>query len=216
MSYEDANVVTYATAPTAADRDGVCAAQQLAGAGNLVIAGALASSGIAAFGEQQRVTIYSAGNLSALTFTVYGITAFGDSISEAVTGPNNTTVSTTANFKQVTRVAASGAVGTNVEVGDSNALETPWVELMPSRPLKGISVQLSTGASLTYEVQYANRKRVNSADAETAIIALADAALTAKTANAGLVASIPWPMIRLKITSFVSGTATLRVIECPA
>ncbi len=216
MSYEDANVVTYATAPTAADRDGVCAAQQLAGAGNLVIAGALASSGIAAFGEQQRVTIYSAGNLSALTFTVYGITAFGDSISEAVTGPNNTTVSTTANFKQVTRVAASGAVGTNVEVGNSNALETPWIELIVSRPLKGISVELSSGASLTYEVQYANRKRVNSADAETAIMALADATLTAKTANAGLVTSVPWPMARLKITSFVSGTATLRVIECSA
>lgn len=34
MSYEDVNVVTYATTPTAADRDGVCAAQQLVEAGN--------------------------------------------------------------------------------------------------------------------------------------------------------------------------------------
>lgn len=216
MSYEDVNIVTYVAAPTAADRDGVCTAQQLAGAGNLVIAGALASGGIATFGEQQRVTIYSAGNLSTLTFTVYGLTAFGDSISEAVTGPNNTTISTTANFKQVTRVAVSGAVGTNVEVGNSNALETPWVELISSWPLKGISVQLSSGASLTYEVQYGTRKRLSSSDAETGILAKADATLTAKTASDSTAITIPWPMARLKITSFVSGTATLRIVECPA
>ena len=213
MSNEDVCSISYTTAPTAADRDGVCVAQQLAEAGNLVIAGALAAGGIATFGEQQRVTLYSAGDLSGITFTVYGTTTFGDSISEAVTGPNNTTVSTTANFKRVTRVAASAVVGTNVEVGNSNALETPWVMLMQSRPLKGISVEL-TGATLTYEVQYAARERLT--DAETAVMMLADTSLTAKTANAGLVASIPWPMVRLKITGFAAGTATLRVIECPA
>lgn len=216
MGFESRDFVSYTAAPTAADRDGACAAQTTAGAGDLVIAGALASGGVATFGEQQRVTIYSAGNLSGLTFTVYGATAFGDSISEAITGPNATTVTTTANFKTVTRVAVDGAVGTNVEVGNGNALETPWVGLNWHRPLKGISVQLSTGASLTYEVQYANRKRADSADPETAMMVLADATLTAKTANAGLVASIPWPMIRVKITGFASGTATLRVVECPA
>lgn len=216
MSYENANVVTYVAAPTAADRDGVCAIQQLAGAGNLLIAGALASNGVATFGEQQRVTIYSAGNLSALTFTVYGLTSFNDSISEAIAGPNNGTVTTTANFKKVTQVAVSGAVGTNVEVGNSNALETPWVELMTNQPLKGISVQLSTGASLTYEVQYGTRRRLSSSDAETSVLAKADTTLTTKTSSDSLAATLPWSTIRLKITSFVSGTATLRVVECPA
>lgn len=182
---------------------------------DLVIDGALASGGIATFGEQQRVTIYSAGNLSALTFTVYGLTAFGDSISEEVTGPNNTTVSTTANFKQVTRVTSSDAVVADVEIGNSNALETPWIQLIPSWPLKGVSVQLSSGASLTYEVQYGTRKRLSCCDAETGILAKADATLTAKTASDSVAVTVPWPMARLKITSFVSGTATLRVVECP-
>jgi TPP-dependent indolepyruvate ferredoxin oxidoreductase alpha subunit len=54
---------------------------------------------------------------------------------------------------------------------------------------------------------------VNSAEAETAVLAKADSTLTAKTASDSLVLTIPWPLIRLKITNFVSGTATLRVAE---
>lgn len=207
------SIISYIAEPTALDADGICAAQQLAEAGNLVIAGALATSGVAVFGEQQRVTLYSAGNLSTLTFTVYGTTTFGNSISEAITGPNNSTVTTTANFKTVTRIASSGAVGTNVTAGNSNAMETPWIMLNTELPLKGVSVVLSSGASLTYEVQYGTRSMTSSAEAETAILAKADSTLTAKTASDSLALTIPWPLIRLKITSFVSGTATLRVVE---
>ncbi len=208
--------ISYVATPTALDADGVCQAQTTAGAGDLTINGALASGGVATFGEQQRVTLYSAANLSGLTFTVYGTTAVGDSISESIAGPNTVTVTTTANFKTVTRVAVDGVVGTNVTVGNSNALETAWVALDYNRSRKGISIELSSGASLTYEVQYGVRKRLSSSDPETSILALADGTLTAKTINAGLVASIPFPLIRLKITSFVSGTATLRVTESPA
>lgn len=63
------------------------------------------------------VTLYSSGNLSALTFTVYGEDTTGAITSEAITGPNNSTVTTVKRFRGVTQVAVSGAVGTNVEVG---------------------------------------------------------------------------------------------------
>lgn len=209
-------MINYTSSPTALDADGVCKAQTTAGAGNLTINGDLASGGVATFGEQQRVTLYSAADLRALTFTVYGTTKLGDSISEDIAGPNAGTVTTTANFKTVTRVAVDGAVGTNATVGNSNAMETGWIALDHARPAKGIAVELSSGASLTYEVQYGIRNRYSSTDPETAVQALADSTLTAKTVNAGLVAQIPFPLIRLKITSFVSGTATLRVWESPA
>ena len=208
--------ISYVASPTALDADGVCEAQTTTGADDLVINGLLASGGVATFGEQQRVTLYSSGNLSTLTFTVYGTTAVGDAISEDIAGPSAGTVTTTANFKTVTQVAVDGAAGTNVIVGNSNAMETAWVALNYARALKGISVELSSGASLAYEVQYGTRKRTSSSDDETAIPVLADGTLTAKTTNAGIVASLPYPLIRLKITSFVSGTATLRVIESPA
>lgn len=208
--------VSYTASPTALDADGVCTAQTTAGAGNLTIDGVLATSGVATFGEQQRVTLYSAADLRTLTFTIYGTTKVGDSISESIAGPNAGTVTTTANFKTVTQVAVDGAVGTNVTVGNSNAMETPWIRLNHARAMKGISVELSSGASLTYEVQYGVRKRIGSSDPETSVLALADGTLTAKTVSAGIVANIPYPAIRLKITSFVSGTATLRVMESPA
>ena len=207
------STVSYTAAPTALDANGVCLAQQLVEAGNLVIAGALATGGVATFGEQQKVTIASAGNLSALTFTVYGTTSFGNSVSQAIAGPNNETVSTTANFKTITRVAVNGAIETDVIVGNSNAMETPWIMLNDEYPLKGVSVVLSTGASLTYEVQYGTRNMVNCAECETAILAKADGTLTAKGTSEAVAVTIPWPLARLKITSFVSGTATLRVIE---
>jgi hypothetical protein len=211
-----AREISYTFAPTALDADGVCASQTLAGAGDLTINGALASSGVATFGEQQRVTLYSTANYSLLTFTVYGTTANGAVISESLAGPNNSTVTTTSNFKTVTRIAASAALATAILAGNSNALETPWLRLNQYAPLKGIIVELSSGASLTYEVQYGTRVAQTDdgvAVAETAIVAVADATLTAKTATATTAATLPWPLIRVKVTSYASGSGVLRVAE---
>jgi hypothetical protein len=204
--------ISYIAAPTAPDADGVCQAQTVAEVGDLVINGALASGGVATFGEQQRVTLYSAGDLSALTFTVYGTSRFGRSISEDIAGPNATTVKTSANFKTVTRVAVDGVVSTNVTVGNYHGMETAWLPLDTNYSMKGISVELSTGAKFTYEVQYGVRA-LTGGEADTAILALADGTLTAKAVSAGVGAVVPYPLIRLKINSFEGGTATLRVVE---
>lgn len=194
--------------PQALDRDGICLAQLRGSAGDLVLNGVLAAGN---FGCQTRVTLYSAANLSAATFTVYGTTQRGAAISEAITGPNATTVSTTRNFYTVTQVAVSAAIASNVEAGIGQTLETPWVPLSSDAPLKGISVQLSAGASMTYAVQYGVVPL--GANDESSILALVDSTLTAKTTSAGVAVTTPFPSIRLAITSFVSGTATLRVIE---
>jgi len=197
--------ISYVAAPSAPDADGVCLAQTIADAGNLTINGALASGGVATFGEQQRVSLYSAGDLGTVNFTVYGTSRFGRSISETLAGPDAGTVKTTASFKTVTRVAVDGAGGVNVTVGNYPGMETPWVSLNSYFPLQGISFWLSTGASLTYEVQYGVRALVGN-EADTAVMALADGTLTAKTVSAGIVTPVPYPLIRLKINSFASGT----------
>ena len=203
--------VSSVVAMTALDRDGICAAQVRTGAGVLVLNGDLVSGGVATLGHQQRIGLYSSADLRALTFTVTGTDKKGLAISEAITGPNNTTVSTTANFYTVTGVSVSGTIGTNVEVGTTNAGESSWMALDRGRPLKGISVELSSGASLTYEVQYAAWELDGAA--ETSVLAIADATLTAKTTSAGLATTMIWPHIRLKVTSFTSGTATLKVLQ---
>lgn len=206
------NVIEYTFAPTALAANGICAAQTRVGAGDLVINGTLAAAGAVTLGEQARITIYSAADLHGITFTVYGTTRNGQVISEALIGPTaGATVTTTANFKTVTQVATSATVGTNVTVGNSNTLETAWVPLNPYVSFKGISVQLSTTANFTYEIQYAAYFKKGLAD--TAVLALTDGILLNKTVTAAVADFYPWPAIRVKVTAFVAGSGTLHVIE---
>jgi hypothetical protein len=204
---------SYTFSPTALDADGVCASQTLGGAGNLTINGALASGGVATLGEQARITLYSTANYSAVTFTIYGTDTMGRSISEAMAGPNNNTVTSTLNYKTVTRIASSGALSTAILAGNSNALETPWIRLNPREPVKAISVEMSSGASFTYEVQWANRGLESITTNESDLVAFGDSTLTAKSASAMLVTTTPVQAARVKITSFASGSGALRVTE---
>lgn len=105
---------------TAADDNGIALAQQLVAAGSLTLNGVLVSGGVAHLDTQRKVGISSTGNLSAVTFTVYGTDQAGNTISESLTGPNNDTVSTVLDFYTVTQVAASAAVGTDVIVGTTD------------------------------------------------------------------------------------------------
>lgn len=204
---------SYTFSPTALDADGVCASQTLGGAGNLTINGALASGGVATLGEQARITLYSTANYSAVTFTIYGTDTMGRSISETMAGPNNNTVTSTLNYKTVTRIASSGALGTAIIAGNSNALETPWIRINPRAPIKAVSVEMSASASFTYEVQWANRGLESITTNESSLVAFGDSTLTAKTASAMLVTTTPVQAARVKITSFVSGSGALRVTE---
>lgn len=108
------------------DADGIAQAQQTAGAGNLVLNGVSVKAndgsatydiGAAVLNPPRRVTLASTGNLSGVTFTITGRSRSGKAISEAIAGPNNNTVTTTAVFSLVSQIAVSGAVGTNVTVG---------------------------------------------------------------------------------------------------
>ena len=109
------------------DRDGIAAAQTLGAAGALTINGVLLDldlynkTGVrrAATGAsiERSVTFYSSGNLSGITFTLTGVDTHGQTVTEDVTGPNNTTVSSTKLYAYVTSIVASASVGTNVEVG---------------------------------------------------------------------------------------------------
>lgn len=146
------------TLTLAVDRDGICAAQQAAGAGDLTIDGALASGGAFSQSTAQQVGIYSAGNLSARTFTVYGTGydssgRYSASLSDAVTGPNNSTVETTSYYMTVSRVAVSGAVGSDVEVGP---VDEAVSQIIPINRHAEFSTGLQTivSGTINYDVEY--------------------------------------------------------------
>jgi hypothetical protein len=151
----------------ASDRDGICAAQQLGAAGNLVINGVLRTwnsqvappSGfpVALMPKIQRtVSIYSAGDISGADFTVTGFDTSGDAVTETLTGPTaGNTVVTTAQFHIVTSVSADAAVASNVEVGTGNTGNTAlWLNDHRQNPANtSLFVGTVTG-TIDVDVQY--------------------------------------------------------------
>src|SRR3990167_974441 len=111
------------------DANGICLTQTPSGAGDLTINGALATSGVATLDVPRHIIITSTANDSARTFTITGTNAYGDATSEAITGPNTTTVRGYKQFKTVTQVAISGAATGSIVVG------TDWI-LSCRRPIQ--------------------------------------------------------------------------------
>ncbi len=109
------------------DRDGVCASQTPSGSGNLTINGALASGGsvnftTAASEQPRQVTFFGTGDESGKTFTITGTDFLGAAQTEEVTGPNNTTVSSTKYFNTITQIAVSAGTAAAIEVGSGTGL----------------------------------------------------------------------------------------------
>lgn len=194
---------------TTLDRDGISVAQQTAGAADLTITGALASGGVATMDTQRIVGIYSGGNLSALTFTVYGTDMRGIVISETITGPNATTVSGVLMFYTVTRVAVSGAAGSNVEVGTTGVGATQMVPLNQhiSPFAVGLFVQIASAATVNVTVQYTTDDVQTTANINSAALGvpginwISHPVLTSITASTDSNLSFPVSAVRMLINS---------------
>ena len=93
----------FATDITATATATIAALQTLGGAGNMTLTGAAATFG--GTGSSQKVSLTSGGNISAVTFTITGTDSKGAAQSEALTGPNATTVFSTKFYNTVTPVS---------------------------------------------------------------------------------------------------------------
>lgn len=114
-------------APDTLDADGIAAAQAVAGAGNLTIAGALASGGSVTFDVPRGVQAVSsnAGDTTqTLTFT--GTDEYGNAVVETVTLNGTTPVLGKKAFKTVTQVAVSAACTGNASAGSTDVLGLPF------------------------------------------------------------------------------------------
>jgi len=202
----------------AADRDGVCAAQTAAGAGNLSLNGTTAGT----LDIARHLSIYSAANLSALTFTVTGTDRNGDALTEAITGPNATTVYGEKNFKTVTQVAVSGAVGTNVEIGFTDSCELQWVPVDP-RHAYALTILTSDSPDMTWAVEATTDSPWQAEDLPN-IVTLFTSNLeenwayvttlgnaTPQTASYKLCA--PVQAVRVMIDDYAAGTLQFKILE---
>lgn len=193
------------------DRDGIAQAQQLGAAGNLTLNGALVSGGSYTAGDSSfpvghQVSIYSAGNLSAVTFTVNGTSPDGDALSEAVTGPNAATVETTNYFRTVTSVAVGAAIAVDAEVGIVDELATRRIPIGMTSGDFAVGIGVIVGGTINFTVQ-------NTYDdiyaASPTISYINISALASKTANTDSSITAPCTATRLITNSYNNG-ATLR------
>ena len=123
MEKEGTIAVNYRQSADDDDADGIAASQSVGSATTMTINGALASGGAVSLNNAKFVTITSAANDSAKTFTVVGTSDGTTSLTEAVTGSNTGTAISTSAFKTIasitTNAATTGAVTAGV-VGKSD------------------------------------------------------------------------------------------------
>jgi hypothetical protein len=196
-----------------ADADGIAQAQQLVGAGSLTLNGALVVSGVAQLTQQRKVGISSTGNLSSVTFTVYGTNEAGISISESLAGPNNNTVSTTLDFLTVTQVAASGAVATDVTVGTTGVGASAPIPLDLYLDPFNVSLFIDVTGTVDVTAQYTGDNDVLTSVGPFTWFNHTD--LTNETSDSVGTIISPVTAVRL-VTNSGTGTAELTVLQTGA
>lgn len=193
-----------------ADADGIAQVQTTSGAADLTLNGALVAGGVAQLTSQRKVAGHSTGNISTVTFTVYGTNSAGASITDTVTGISNTTVSTTLDFVTVTRIAASGAVGTNVEFGTTGVGASQPLPLDVYLDPFDVSLFIDVTGTVDVTVQYTGDADVLTSSGPFVWFDHAD--LTNITADdVGTIIS-PVTAVRL-LTNSGTGSAELTVLQ---
>lgn len=206
--------ITISMAPTATDRDGICAAQQRVGAGSLTINGALATSGVATLGAVSTVTLYSAGNLSAVTFTITGTDYYGCPLSESRAGPNAGTVQSSKSYKTVTAVSTSATIGSDVEVGVDGTGTSRAVPLdINSTAGFQVALGLDVTGTIDATVQHSFDDPFSATYDPYAATWFNHSSIAAKTSDTDGNYAYPPRAIRLKINSSTSGSAILTIVQ---
>ena len=165
----------------------------------------------------QVVTITSAGDDTAVTFTVNG-TRRGKAISEAITGANAAVATGSTLFDEVTTINTTGNAGV-VEAGiaaDPNGIAISHDPASGADLTFGNSALTTTSnelavltASLTYTVDYTLDKPGHDEQPQWSALS----GMSAKTGLSVSNAIVPVQGIRLRVTAFTAGSALLRIVQ---
>ena len=188
---------------TATDADGICQSQTPLAAGAMTINGAL----LAGIPTGQHVTVTCAGADSDKTFIITGLNENGNLQSETIAGAGTGTTTGTKNFKIVTSVVASAATAGAITVGFVQTFETPWIPLDHYVNPFNYSYSVDVGAA-TFLVEGTLSDIQDSS--VTAVPFTVEASGTIDVSNSKTAVA---RAIRLKVTSYTSGTITFLVMQ---
>ena len=193
----------------AADANAIAESQTPAGAGALTLDGVAVSDGVATLDVQRRVLITCAGNDAGRTFTIVGTDDAGYALSEAVSGADADTSSSTLDFRTVTSVTVDAATAGAIEVGTSGVGASRMRVMNLYQEPFNVSLGTTVDGTVNYTIQYSLDDPFGSRNAMTW---LAVTALTGKTDAQVSNFSYPVTAVRTLINSG-TGTVRLRILQ---
>jgi hypothetical protein len=123
----DVKAVNITADTVALDADGISVAAAVGNNAALVIGGALSSGGSVTLSHGRVVTILSAGDDSAKSFTVTGTDVSSDAQTESITGANAGTATGSKYFLTISGISAVGNPAGNVSAGiNASAADVIW------------------------------------------------------------------------------------------
>ena len=207
-----ARPISLTLAPTASVANAVCLIQTPVGAGALTINGTLATAGIATLDLPRHLLITTAADDHARTLAITGTDRFGNVMTTTTAAPNATTkIVTGYNFKTITGITIDAASAGAITIGTANSLDSAWLALdWIAATDTTITVTLSSGASLTFAVQ----STIDPIQSKTFAESTANTMTTTLLGTASMQATLIDPLraLRLALSAFVSGSATIQIL----
>lgn len=182
------------------DRDGICAAQQTAGAASLLLNGAEISGGVATLNAPCAIALYSGGNLSAKNFTLTGTDQWGRSQTETMAGPNAGLVVSTKYYKTITAIAVDAAIASDVEVGRSVATSAAAYALAVDGYENVTAIAVDISGTINYDVQKCY-ERMTAGETPNWVAG----GLTGQTADGTTAYTSPVAGVRILVNSYSNG-----------
>lgn len=133
----------------AADGNYIALAQTPTGAGFLT----LAESSIV---PARFVTITSAGNDTARTFTIVGVGPNNERQTETVAGANASSATSTKTYSFVESIYVDAATAAAVEAGVTQSGYSQWIPLDIYNPNQVTTISASVSGTVNYSIEYTN------------------------------------------------------------
>ena len=168
--------------------------------------------GNAVFTTPQHVSLTATSDESGGTWTIHGIDREGGVISEAVTGPNNTTVAGVSNFAVVTRIDVD-ADATGVTMGVDGTCNSRWVGLDTYSSNFNTTIGVDQSGTATWSIQHTMDDIYSSTFDEDTAKAFNHSILNAQTADNDGTYISPVSALRLDVTAHTSGNLALSVLQ---
>lgn len=188
----------------------IAAAQTLTGAGSMT----LSTTTTMTDGVNHQITLVSTGDISGVNFTITGTDVDGVSLTETITGPNNSTVASTKYYYTVTSIVADGAVGTNTSAGINALTRSRRIPVEHRSGSFNVGLAVVKSGTVTFDVDmtyddiYANAPGVPACIVEPTWFT--PSAFSGKSANTDGALANPCTAIALRTESY-SSTPTVQL-----